>query len=119
MFQSYQPYQQYQPYQNNSAKLPDPNWIYVPDVSAVDKVGVQPNQKAWIMVQGEPVFALKVADAMGLVKTEFYKFEKYELPQNEYVTAAQLTDIINKFKEEIRESIISASSSSSEPLKPI
>lgn len=90
------------------------DWIMVQSIEQVESIAVQPNQRAWIMVQNEPVFALRTADGMGLVSTELYKFEKYEKPKTEYVTASQLADIINKLKEDIHESIISASTSATE-----
>ena len=54
-----------------------PEWIMAPSVKQVEQVSVQPGQKAWIMVQNAPVFALRTADNMGLVTTDYYKFEKF------------------------------------------
>lgn len=54
------------------------DWIMVSDVKSVDSVSVQPGQKAWVMAQNEPVFALRTANQLGLVTTEYYKFERYD-----------------------------------------
>lgn len=75
------------------------DWIIVQGLDQVETIAVQPNQKAWIMVQNEPIFALRTADGMGLVKTELYKFEKYEPPKPQYVTADELKAILQEFKE--------------------
>lgn len=87
-------YNKFNPYSNSNLE-----WIIVQNVEQVETIAVQPNQKAWIMVQNQPVFALRSADSMGLVKTELYKFEKYEPPKAEYVTAEQLKAILAEFKE--------------------
>lgn len=105
--------QYYNPYQQSNI-----DWIMVQSIDQVESIAVQPNRKAWVMVQNEPIFALRTADAMGLVTTELYKFEKYERPQTKYVTADQLNDIIDQLKGEIHESIISATETASEPSKP-
>ena len=52
-------------------------WIMAPTIQQVEQVMVQPGQKAWIMVQNEPIFALRTADNMGLIQTDYYKFEKF------------------------------------------
>ncbi len=51
-------------------------WIMAPTVQQVEQVSVMPGQKAWVMVQSEPIFALRSADNMGLVQTDYYRFEK-------------------------------------------
>lgn len=68
---------------NQAAPAPQPqqsgpDWLQVPNIKQVEQVSVQPGGKAWVMVQNEPVFALKVADQMGLVTTSYYRFEKYD-----------------------------------------
>lgn len=98
------PYNNY-PYQRQTSNI---DWIMVQTVDQINQVIVQPNQKAWIMVQNEPVFAVRSADQVGLTNTEIYKFEKYERenqPMPEYVTTAQLEDAIRKIKEDIYESL--------------
>ena len=99
------------PYKFNPYQTSNLDWIMVQNIDQIESIAVQPSHRAWVMVQNEPIFALRTADAMGLVSTELYKFEKYERPKQEYVTASQLTDIIAKLKEDINESIISITES--------
>lgn len=65
-----------------------PDWLQVPNVKQVEQISVTPGGKAWIMVQNEPVFALRTADQMGLVSTTYYKFQKYEPGEqsDDYIT---------------------------------
>jgi len=87
---------------NNPYRQSNIDWIMVQSVDQVNQVLVQPNQKAWIMVQNAPIFALRSADQLGLTTTELYKFEKYETaPEDthEYVTREELDKIIAELKE--------------------
>jgi len=94
-------YRNYQPYQQSSL-----DWIFVQSIDQVESVSVPPSKKAWIMVQNEPVFALRSADAMGLITTDFYKFEKMEAKAKpEFITSDQLAEALRQLKEEIHESI--------------
>lgn len=103
--------QQYQPYQPYQIRQQAPDWVYVPTVADVQNVGVQPGNRAWIMVQNECVFAIRSADGMGIMTTDFYRFEKYDprvKPQTEqYVTYADLERLMAQFKKEapINESV--------------
>lgn len=70
---------------------------YVQTIQQVEQVQVQPNQRRLILVQNEPVVAMRVADGMGLTTTEYYKLTKFnpaatESQQEErhYVTEEQL-----------------------------
>lgn len=80
------PMQQQQPAPQAAQSGPD--WIPVPNVKQVEQISVTPGGKAWIMVQNEPVFALRTADQMGLVSTTYYKFQKYEPGEqsDDYIT---------------------------------
>lgn len=105
-FNSFQPYQPFQQRQNL-------DWIMVQTVEQVESVSVQPNGKAWIMVQNEPIFAVRTADMMGLTTTKYFRFEEFDprqMKQNaEYVTASQLAEAIERLKGELKnESIIHA-----------
>ena len=105
----FNPYNRYQP----QSSL---DWIMVQTVDQVEAVAVQPNTKAWIMVQNEPIFALRTSDSMGLTKTEYYKFEKYEPhPAPEFVTKEELVQILKELKEEGRESTTTKRSASNKP----
>lgn len=53
-------------------------WTMVPCLSDVDKVGVQPGETKWIMVQSDPIFAVKTANAMGYAPAEYYRFEQID-----------------------------------------
>ena len=106
MFEQYSPYgymmpqfsqfSQFGPATQNVPQRPQqsgPDWMQVPTVKQVEQIQVQPGGKAWVMVQNEPVFALRVADQMGLVTTSYYRFEKYDpeasAPAPDYVTRAE------------------------------
>lgn len=67
-----------QPQQPTQAQQTGPDWIQVATAQQVEQVSVQPGGKAWIMVQNAPIFALRVADNMGLATTDFYRFEKID-----------------------------------------
>lgn len=63
------------PQMPSQASQSGPDWIMAPSVKQVEQVSVQPGQKAWIMVQNAPVFALRTADNMGLVTTDYYRLK--------------------------------------------
>lgn len=71
-----------------------PGWIMAGSIKQVEQVSVQPGQKAWVMVQNEPVFALRTADQMGLVTTDYYRFERIDPaaaePEKNYITREEL-----------------------------
>lgn len=51
------------------------------------------------MVQNEPIFALRVADQMGLVSTDYYRFEKIDPAStqpaiSDYVTRAEFEKFV-------------------------
>ena len=50
----------------------------VPSLADVDKVSVQPGETKWIMVQSDPIFAVKTANAMGYAPAEYYRFEQID-----------------------------------------
>lgn len=79
-------------------------WLYVPAIKDIQSVQVQPGQKAWVMVQNDCVFALRSADNMGIVTTDFYRFEKMDKeaasPQDEYVTRKEWNEFLNSLKGE-------------------
>lgn len=88
-----------------------PDWVQVPDIKQVEQIPVRPGGKAWIMVQNQPVFALRVADQTGLATTDYYRFEKID-PEAlrapsaapEYVTR----DEFLRFVESLRAPIVEA-----------
>ena len=68
----------------------------------------------WIMVQNEPIFALRSANNMGLVSTETYKFEKYEEEKEtkevaaDYVTKDEMNAAIKNAIKELKDESINA-----------
>lgn len=50
----------------------------VPTVADVDKVVTQPGETKWIMVQNDPVLAVKTATAMGYASSEYYRLTKID-----------------------------------------
>ena len=92
------------------------DWIMVQSIDQVENVAVQPSQRAWIMVQNEPVFALRTADMMGLCATEYYSFEKYE-PHKVGTLRYATIEQFEQLKEELNESIARLTNSTTEPAK--
>lgn len=96
--------------QQNAPQGPQngPGWIMAQTVKQVEQVSVQPGQKAWIMVQNEPVFALRTADNMGLITTDYYHFEKFDPsvapvePAPAYVTVEQLEERLATFADSLK-----------------
>lgn len=96
--------------QQNAPQGPQngPGWIMAQSVKQVEQVSVQPGQKAWIMVQNEPVFALRTADNMGLITTDYYRFEKFDPsaapvePAPAYVTVEQLEERLSAFADSLK-----------------
>lgn len=50
----------------------------VPTIADVDKVVAQPGETKWIMVQNEPVLAVKTANTMGYASSEYYRLAKFD-----------------------------------------
>lgn len=103
----FQPMNRYQtaPQMQPQATQSGPDWIMAPSVKQVEQVSVQPGQKAWIMVQNAPVFALRTADNMGLITTEYFKFEKFTPgetaePTNDFVTRKEFNEFVASLKKE-------------------
>lgn len=89
--------------QNRSNIQPQTNmdWIRVNSMEDVERVTVQPNSKAWIMLANEPIFVLKTADGMGLTTTDAYRFEKVTGEKKvEYVTREEFEAFKKMFEPE-------------------
>ena len=101
-----QPFQTPQPAQ---AQQSGPDWVQVPTVQQVEQVQVQPGGKAWVMVQNEPIFALRTADNMGLVTTDYYRFEKVDpgaaAPAADYVTRAEFEKFVASLSDQKKEGV--------------
>lgn len=89
--------------QNRANIQPQTNmdWIRVNSMEDVERVTVQPNSKAWIMLANEPIFVLKTADGMGLTTTDAYRFEKVTGEKKvEYVTREEFEAFKKMFEPE-------------------
>lgn len=85
-----------------------PDWIMVNDIKQVEQVSVPAGGKAWVMLNNAPVFALRTADNMGLITTDYYRFEKYNPatataePDSNYVTVDQLEKRLASFADSLK-----------------
>lgn len=82
------PYNPYMPQAAQPVKAPEFDWIRVNSMDDVKNVSVPPGQKAWIMLQNDPIFVVKSANDMGLATTQAFKFEPYN-PQQQQAPAAE------------------------------
>lgn len=86
--------------------------IPVQTIQQVEQVQIAPGQRKLIMVQNEPVVAVRVADNMGLASTEYYRLMKFdpfanktdtaEADSNKYVTEEQLEKRLNALVNDIK-----------------
>lgn len=98
--------------QQPATAMSDMSISYVQTTQQVEQVQVQPNQRRLILVQNEPVVAMRVADGMGLTTTEYYKLTKFnpaatEAQQEErhYVTEEQLENRIKALLDDLKGSV--------------
>lgn len=80
-------------------------WTIVQTIEQVEQIAVQPGQVAWVMVQNEPVFARREADRMGLITTEYCRFERFDpkaqaalKPVPDYVTREEFERFVAELK---------------------
>lgn len=73
--------------------------VQLPTVSDVEKFQPQRGATMVVMAQDKPVFALKVADRMGVVSSNWYKYEPYNPEQDrpQYITRDELEEVLAKF----------------------
>lgn len=86
-------YQQPQPRQQNNV-----DWIRVPNVQDIDQVTVQAGQTAWIMAQNTNVFAVRMADNMGIVSTRYFRFEAWDPSAAESQRQASIEDRLSRLE---------------------
>lgn len=85
-----------------------PDWLMVSDLKQVEQVSVPAGGKAWVMLNNSPVFALRTADNMGLITTDYYRFEKYDPevakaePAAKYITPEQLEERLAAFADSLK-----------------
>lgn len=77
------------------------DWIRVNTMDDIANITVQPGKQAWIMLQNEPIFAVKTADAMGLATVEAFEFKKITGEKKpEYVTREEFLAFVKQFEPE-------------------
>lgn len=84
--------------------------VTVQSVQQVEQVQINPGQRRLVMVQNEPVVAMRVADNMGLASTEYYQLVKFDptaktnvhaVDSNKYITEEQLEARLRELMETI------------------
>ena len=90
-----QPYGGYQPMRQQSSNL---EWIRVPNVQDVEQVTVQAGQTAWIMAQNTNVFAVRMADPMGIVTTKYFRFEAWDPAAAESQRQASIEERLSRLE---------------------
>lgn len=85
--------------------------VQVATVQQVEQVQMQYGQRKIIMVQNEPVIAMRVADNMGLTTTDYYRLVKFEPfaqtqqmqhPAGNYITEEQLESRLAAFADALK-----------------
>lgn len=95
--QQMQPQMNAQPAQQIGGLNP---FTMVPTIADVEKVVAQPGETKWIMVQNDPVLAVKTANTMGYASSEYYRLTKFDpsavqtVGEPQYLTAAQADEKI-------------------------
>lgn len=103
MPQQYQQFQQpvQQPVQQSSQA--GINVIQVATMQQVEQAQIAPGSKTLVLVQSDPVIAMRTADNMGITTTDYYQISKFDpktaqaQPTQDYVTRAEF----NAFVEQI------------------
>lgn len=73
--------------------------VQLPTVADVEKFQPQRGMTMVVMAQDKPVFALKTANGMGVVNSNWYKYESYDPAQDKpkYVTMEELERVLSGF----------------------
>ena len=66
------------PFQPQPQRQPEITVTSVPTMDHVEQVQMLPGEKKIILVQNAPVMAIRIADQMGLVQTEYRKTEPFD-----------------------------------------
>ena len=82
--------------------------VTVQTVQQVEQVQINPCQRRLVMVQNEPVVAMRSADSMGLASTEYYQLVKFNpsdtrqrTAENDYITKEQLEARLSEMFEQL------------------
>lgn len=70
----------------------------MPNVQDVEQVTVQAGQTAWIMAQNANVFAVRMADQMGIVTTRYFRFESWDPAAAESQRQASIEDRLSRLE---------------------
>lgn len=106
---------QQSPFQPMGMNLPQPQQqavsaapvvLYVPNVSDVKEVDLHGAANALIIVQNEPVIAMKTAaNSMGLTATDYYHLDKFDpasmsapASSQDFVTRAEFQQFVNSLR---------------------
>lgn len=92
----YGPMGGYQPPQPRQQSNVD--WIRVPNIQDIDQVTVQAGQTAWIMAQNANVFAVRIADQMGIVTTRYFRFDAWDPAAAESQRQASIEDRLSRLE---------------------
>ena len=91
------PFQVSQPTQQLQAQQSGPAVLSVATIKQVEQVPVQPGRQVLVMVQNDPVIAMRTADQMGLVQTDYYHIQRFDpeqaAPSQEYATKTELAQL--------------------------
>lgn len=74
------------------------DWIRVPNVQDIEQVTVQAGQTAWIMTQNANVFAVRMADNMGIVSTRYFRFDAWDPAAAEIQRQASIEDRLSRLE---------------------
>lgn len=75
------------------------NWVYVPNIEAVQQILVVPNQTLYIMNQNKSEFYIKSTDSMGIATTKVCPFAVYDLndyQQKQQSETAQTSEFVTR-----------------------
>lgn len=82
--------------------------VTVQNVQQVEQIQLSPGQRRLVMVQNEPVVAMRSADNMGIATTEYYQLVKFnpsdtrqKTAENDYITKEQLESRLSEMFEQL------------------
>lgn len=84
--------------QPQSRQQTNVDWIRVPNVQDVEQVTVQAGQTAWIMAQNTSVFAVRMADNMGIVTTKYFRFDAWDPAAAETQRQASIEERLSRLE---------------------
>lgn len=84
--------------QNAQNRQPGTDVVTIQSIKQVEQVPVPPGRQVLVMVQNDPVIAMRTADQIGLVQTIFYKIEQFnpedsETKKEEYATKSEFMQL--------------------------